>query len=55
MGDLAAALDCESMSAEALASHTGRPLATVLSRLLELELEGRVARLEGGLYSLVRD
>lgn len=35
---------------DALQARTGWPTAELLARLLELELEGRVARLPGGLY-----
>ena len=35
---------------DALQARTGWPAAELLARLLELELEGRVARLPGGLY-----
>ena len=35
---------------DALLARTGWPTAELSARLLELELEGRVARLPGGLY-----
>ena len=36
--------------AAGLAARTGEALPALASRLLELELEGRVARLPGGLF-----
>ncbi|HRD97524.1 MAG TPA: DNA-protecting protein DprA, partial [Rubrivivax sp.] len=35
---------------DALGARTGWPAAELAVRLLELELQGRVARLPGGLY-----
>lgn len=44
------ALGHDPVSLDALQARTGWPTAELLARLLELELEGRVARLPGGLY-----
>jgi DNA processing protein len=47
---LLVALGHDPVTLDALSARTGEPLPTLAARLLELELEGRVARLPGGLY-----
>jgi len=47
---LLAALGHDPVTLDALLARTGESAAAVNARLLELELEGRVARLPGGLY-----
>ena len=47
---LLAALGHEPVTLDALLARTGESAAALSGRLLELELEGRVARLPGGLY-----
>jgi DNA processing protein len=47
---LLAALGHDPVTLDALLARTGESAATLSARLLELELEGRVARLPGGLY-----
>ncbi len=47
---LLAALGHDPATLDALLARTGESAATVNARLLELELDGRVARLPGGLY-----
>jgi DNA processing protein len=49
---LLAALRGETLHAEELAARTGTALADVLTRLVELELAGAVARAPGGLWRL---
>jgi DNA processing protein len=49
-GPLLAALGFDPMSVDALVARTGMDAASVQVALLELELEGRVARLPGGLF-----
>jgi DNA processing protein len=49
---LLAALRGETLHADELAARTGTPLADVLTRLVELELGGAVARAPGGLWRL---
>ena len=49
---LLAALRGETLHAEELAARTATPLADTLTRLVELELAGRVARAPGGLWRL---
>ncbi|WP_423458539.1 DNA-processing protein DprA [Ottowia sp. VDI28] len=44
------ALGADPASLDALQARTGLPTATLQARLLELELDGRVARLPGGLF-----
>jgi DNA processing protein len=44
------ALGHDPMSLDSLQARTGQSASEMLSRLLELELEGQVARLPGGLY-----
>lgn len=44
------ALGHDPMSVDSLQARTGWPTPQLLARLLELELEGQVARLPGGLY-----
>ena len=44
------ALGHDPVTIDALGARTGWPAAELAVRLLELELEGRVARLPGGLY-----
>ena len=44
------ALGHDPMSLDSLQARTGQQTAELLSRLLELELDGQVARLPGGLY-----
>jgi DNA processing protein len=44
------ALGEDPVSLDALGARTGWPTAELSARLLELELENRVARLPGGLY-----
>ncbi|MFN7857328.1 MAG: DNA-processing protein DprA [Acidovorax sp.] len=48
--DLLAALGFDPMGIDALVARTGLDAATLQVRLLTLELEGRVARLAGGLF-----
>ena len=45
-----AALGHDPVTLDALLARTGDSAAALSARLLELELEGRVARLPGGLY-----
>ena len=45
------ALEGETLTGEELSRRTGRDLRSVLGRLVELELDGRVGRAPGGLYS----
>jgi DNA processing protein len=47
---LLAALGHDPVTLDALLARTGDSAALLSARLLELELEGRVARLPGGLY-----
>jgi DNA processing protein len=47
---LLAALGHDPVTLDALLARTGESAATLSARLLELELDGRVARLPGGLY-----
>jgi DNA processing protein len=47
---LLAALGTEPATLDALMARTGWPASELTARLLDLELEGRVARLPGGLY-----
>jgi DNA processing protein len=47
---LLAALGQDPVTMDALIARTGWPTADLTARLFELELEGRVARLPGGLY-----
>jgi DNA processing protein len=47
---LLSALGHDPVTLDALLARTGESAATLSARLLELELEGRVARLPGGLY-----
>jgi DNA processing protein len=47
---LLAALGHDPVTLDALLARTGEPAALLSARLLELELEGRLARLPGGLY-----
>lgn len=47
---LLAALGHDPVDTDALVARTGWPAHTLAARLLELELQGRVARLPGGLY-----
>ena len=49
------ALGHDPVSIDALGARTGWPAAELAVRLLELELEGRVARLPGGLYQQRRN
>lgn len=49
-GPLLAALGHDPVTLDALLARTGESAALLSARLLELELEGRVARLPGGLY-----
>ena len=44
------ALGFDPLGLDALVARTGLPAATLQVRLLELELDGRVARLPGGLF-----
>jgi DNA processing protein len=44
------ALGYDPVTLDALSARTGEALPALAARLLELELEGRVARLPGGLY-----
>ncbi|MFM8768900.1 MAG: DNA-protecting protein DprA, partial [Rubrivivax sp.] len=44
------ALGHDPVGLDALGGRTGWPAATLAARLLELELQGLVARLPGGLY-----
>ena len=44
------ALGHDSATLDAIGARTGLPAAALAARLLELELDGRVARLPGGLY-----
>jgi len=44
------ALGYDPVTLDALSARTGEALSSLAARLLELELEGRVARLPGGLY-----
>jgi DNA processing protein len=44
------ALGHDPATLDALLARTGQPVSALSARLLELELEGRVARLPGGLY-----
>jgi DNA processing protein len=44
------ALGHDPVTLDALCARTGEPVERLLARLLELELEGRVARLAGGLF-----
>jgi DNA processing protein len=44
------ALGHDPVTLDALMARTGWPAAELSARLLDLELEGRVARLPGGLY-----
>ena len=44
------ALGDDPLSADELQARTGLPAAELLARLLQLELDGRVARVPGGLY-----
>jgi DNA processing protein len=44
------ALGHDPVTLDALLARTGWPTSALMARLLELELEGRVARLPGGLY-----
>ena len=48
--ELLDALGHESVTTDALVSRTGWPASVLAGKLLELELEGLVARLPGGLY-----
>jgi DNA processing protein len=50
---LLAALGFDPVSVDALVARTGTPAAALQARLLELELEGQVARLPGGLFQRV--
>ncbi len=47
---LLGAMGEDPVTLDALMARTGEAAATLLARLLELELDGRVARLPGGLY-----
>ena len=47
---LLTALGHDPVTLDALLARTGESAATLNVRLLELELDGRVARLPGGLY-----
>ncbi|MNT97036.1 hypothetical protein D3C72_2392640 [compost metagenome] len=49
-GPLLEALGFDPMSVDALVARTGMDAASLQVALLELELEGRVARLPGGLF-----
>jgi DNA processing protein len=49
---IVAALTGETLTADEVCVRTGRPLAEVLTRLVELELSGAVARGPGGLFRL---
>ncbi len=48
--DVLAALGHDPATLDALGARTGWPVSRLAARLLELELEGRVRRLPGGLY-----
>jgi len=50
---LLAALGFDPVSLDALVARTGMPASTLQARLLELELQGEVARLPGGLFQRV--
>ena len=50
---LLAALGHDPVSLDALVARTGWPAAQLQAQLLELELEGRVARLPGGLFQRI--
>lgn len=50
MDALLEALGHDPVTLDALAARTGEPSATLSVRLLDLELDGRVARLPGGLF-----
>jgi len=50
---LLAALGFDPVSLDALVARTGMPAAALQARLLELELQGEVARLPGGLFQRV--
>jgi DNA processing protein len=52
-GALLRALGFDPVSLDALVARTGESTATLQVRLLELELEGRVARLPGGLFQRI--
>jgi DNA processing protein len=41
------------MGLDALVDRTGMPASQLQAQLLELELQGRVARLAGGLYQRI--
>ena len=47
---LVQALGHDPMTLDNLQARTGWPTAELLARLMELELEGHIARLPGGLY-----
>ena len=47
---LLAAMGHDPVSLDALGARTGWPAQQLSAKLLELELDGRVARLPGGLY-----
>ncbi|MFY9513600.1 MAG: DNA-protecting protein DprA, partial [Rubrivivax sp.] len=47
---LLAALGHDPATLDALQARTGWPASELAAKLLELELEGRVARLPGGLF-----
>jgi DNA processing protein len=50
MDALLEALGHDPVTLDALAARTGESSATLSARLLDLELDGRVARLPGGLF-----
>jgi DNA processing protein len=51
--DLVKSLGYDPVSLDALVARTGWDAATLQVRLMELELDGQVARLPGGLYQRV--